>query len=1180
MIHSGIKEAMEKDRLVFFIGSGFSRSLGFPNWREMIIEFINELSVDEPELEEYKIVLKHISEIEVLEKLYPYRARLYKIMDKIFQLKEHHKEKIQLHKKIGEIATKIITTNYDKLFELALPDYKKIDNNNIFGIGNLEDIEKYIFKIHGCIDNPQTCVLFKSDYEELYVPENPAINRLNSIITDYTIVFIGFSLTDEHVRDQFERINKMFDGLARNHFIITTEETNLTKYNVKQIKLTEWSQLNKWFDSLIEVKRTYQETSIAQREVLIEVNPNIEVVQSSKKYLTKILILIASPLDREISYDFGNIAKYFSKYDVKIDCLYLTEETLHSLEDYDYLFIFSFYINKKIVIEDQMHKSKLISLETLEQHLGQEFINCIFLFLDKDITDQSYEELNYPWTILNYNEVEISNFVFSIVKKNNLNLLKSSMFINKEKIILLEAEKGNAIITIREDEEKKILASQIDPKRLSSFIGRTTDIVDITRKIIELNNQILTIKGSGGIGKTTIVKKVAYELFKRSYFSNGIKFVDCEPIKDYESFASKISSCFDLDNVVNFRDHISLNDFSLDMLLILDNFEVLVYLSDYEQIKDLVSFICDYVKVTITSREWIGLEYEEQHELRALTSEESLKIFKNNYNSKIDSSDEKYLKNEILDKLLNNNPLAIKLITKNLPKNIDVKILYQELSDDFFYFTNSGYFDIYDNNVDDKIERSESLYHSINYSYERLNSKEKLTFELLSLFPDGISMELFKQFFESKEFKYELNKITNKEITSLENKSLIEINSGLIELQSIIGKFASHQLINRTAEELSKYYKRAYQFNDFNLEMYSNVKKKYHRSKALGILDSSAENYLLSLSYIDKFEGDKSEKILYISYLSSNLSIIEQSPKFTNKLNDLIGYFEDLENGSTYLKLLICNINYFSGHFDESFSTIKKIFPISDWDKYDLRKTLNRSLISNVLNTYEMEGFEIQTTQFVLENLEFLYERNILSDLFKLGEFQACIEAMSSLTQESFFTFEIKYNLDQLDPKELIKYIENIYKKEFINIVQSNYILSKMKKNNKKNINQLVVTNAYTHGLKNLMLAFIEENDEKANNLYLKAISNLKHIKYYYLEAIYFYSDYLKSKNSADYEKWVNQGFEEVKEHNYKYLIHQYKNLMNDTSQIYVESDILLNSEYDYLSKVRQYIKKRDKEYI
>lgn len=94
--------------------------------------------------------------------------------------------------------------------------------------------------------------------------------------------------------------------------------------------------------------------------------------------------------------------------------------------------------------------------------------------------------------------------------------------INQEKFDLEAVEKGASRTVTRVDHSKRILSENIDTKNLVNFVGRKTDLEDITRKIIDTNKQVLTIKGSGGIGKTTIVKKVATELYERGYYPDGI----------------------------------------------------------------------------------------------------------------------------------------------------------------------------------------------------------------------------------------------------------------------------------------------------------------------------------------------------------------------------------------------------------------------------------------------------------------------------------------------------------------------------------------------------------------------------------------------------------------------------------------------------------------------------------
>ncbi|UNJ81300.1 SIR2 family NAD-dependent protein deacylase [Metabacillus dongyingensis] len=145
---------------------------------------------------------------------------------------------------LGEITTKIITTNYDQSLEEANPNFQKIDQLHEFDLATLDGLENYIFKLHGCISNVSSCVLFKADYDDLYNQNTAAIERLKSIITDQTIIFLGFSLSDPFVKMQFEYINKVYKGLGKTHYFVTTSDNNeLKDYGVSPIKLDNWSDI-------------------------------------------------------------------------------------------------------------------------------------------------------------------------------------------------------------------------------------------------------------------------------------------------------------------------------------------------------------------------------------------------------------------------------------------------------------------------------------------------------------------------------------------------------------------------------------------------------------------------------------------------------------------------------------------------------------------------------------------------------------------------------------------------------------------------------------------------------------------------------------------------------------------------------------------------------------------------
>ncbi|WP_157729310.1 SIR2 family protein [Tumebacillus algifaecis] len=1173
--HPEIIKAVQNDRLVFFIGSGFSRELGFPDWKGLLKEIIQALLPTNPN---YDLLIQtldegFLTEIEVLEKLQKHKKDVLEVLARTFQLHQANNSKLNKHRKLWKITKKFITTNYDKALETANQSSNKVVYDNEFYVAKLNVEDNYVFKLHGCIEDPSRCILFEENYKELYNGHSAAIETLKKIGSDKTIIFLGFSLADPFVKKQFDYINNVYKGMQNKHFIITTSGEDFETY-VEPIKIDNWGEaLDQLLDSLVVLKENVVQTSMTR---LIDVLEPSTQIHKTKEIIVasdiRIAILIATPINKQFDYDFDKIASHFSNLNITIDFFHLSVEALNNLEGFDYLLLFTESVQGKIVVEDDNFKAKTQSIQELEREIFDDQIKGIFLFIDKEV-EMDTTNISLPIVAQKFGNGKLSRFVFSTFKKAKASLLTEAVIINQDSLVLTKVESGSATI----NKKKSPLSKRIEPKNLKTFVGRGTDLEVLVRKILDIKQSILTIKGSGGIGKTTIIKKLAVEFSDRNYFVDGIFFIDCENIIDFQSFEYKVAMCFDLENSIDLMAYIKQDERKLSSLIIFDNFESLLYIEAEEirKIKNLVSFICDYATVVITSREWIGLDYEERYELRFFTTDEAVELFLKYYQHTINEIDMRILRADILENLLNNNPLAIKIIAKNIPKTKNMFALKEDLESDFFNTTQSGFENIFIKEADSNIERSKSLYQSIYYSYSKLAPREKLAFEILCLFPDGMHMETYKKFFEDKEIRLDMNRISDREIKSLENKSLVEITQGLLRLQSIVGRFAEHQFSRRTFDEKESYYRRAFQYVHFLVNVIDKMSKTEAFLSVVGeISENNKENFFKCLEYLDKFEFDMERKLEIILYFPHFVRSIDQRDRFEKIIIRLREHFRSVENSELLINLIlhVSKFLHYSGKFDDSLKGLVELIPMHKLNQLSNEVKTSGYIINWSLQSYLLIGNALEVLRYMINNNH--YNEHVFTlSLYYLGLFKS-FDDLRREKVNHFFRLESSYNRNILEIHTLEDYLCNIFEKDFTEVMQVNYIKAKMGYQTAENVMKLVVVNPYTQGLQNLMLAFLETNTDRAIHLYTEAIKNLDYVKYYQTEGIFFFSKFLKAINSMEYQKWFDRGYTSAKECEYRYLIHCFESLKTGEDEPYNEYKREFPDKLDIEGFIRKHSKK------
>jgi predicted ATPase/DNA-binding winged helix-turn-helix (wHTH) protein len=176
--------------------------------------------------------------------------------------------------------------------------------------------------------------------------------------------------------------------------------------------------------------------------------------------------------------------------------------------------------------------------------------------------------------------------------------------------------------------EDVVLASKFNPsgKRMwnavapsphNAFIGRERELAMLERKLQKKDVRLLTVTGSGGIGKTRLVLELASRLGANQPFADGIHFVDLAPLDNPDFVIGEIAHVFGLRDKAAVDSLSALKSYLYDknLLLILDNFEHVMPAVD-QMLEILTS--SRGTKVLITSRARLDLYGEQNLELQPM----------------------------------------------------------------------------------------------------------------------------------------------------------------------------------------------------------------------------------------------------------------------------------------------------------------------------------------------------------------------------------------------------------------------------------------------------------------------------------------------------------------------------------------------------------------------------------
>jgi predicted ATPase/DNA-binding SARP family transcriptional activator len=153
------------------------------------------------------------------------------------------------------------------------------------------------------------------------------------------------------------------------------------------------------------------------------------------------------------------------------------------------------------------------------------------------------------------------------------------------------------------------------PTQFPPFIGRETELNDLTRLLGSPDCRLISLVGPGGVGKTRLAIQLASQQVE--HFTDGIYFIPLAPIQNPEHIPITLAEVlkFSFYGAKNLFDQLFVYLHRKHILLIFDNFEHLIKGNEF--LTDLLS-ATHKLKILVTSRERLNLISETIFEVPGL----------------------------------------------------------------------------------------------------------------------------------------------------------------------------------------------------------------------------------------------------------------------------------------------------------------------------------------------------------------------------------------------------------------------------------------------------------------------------------------------------------------------------------------------------------------------------------
>ncbi len=239
----GIKDALDRDQLVVFVGAGASRLVGCIGWEDLAKDLVSacfeKKYINYKEKEKLSTEPDHRKTISICYHIIAERnkepALFYSHLNDALQPEPERAKQFPIYAELYRLRAIFVTTNVDDIFDKLFNQQAIIYKAKDFPRKSFDRTKLY--HLHGTIHDTSSLVFSVDEYIRHYRKKQVRA-FLQELFTKYTILFVGYGLAELQLLEYLIIGNEKDDGAVRHFYLLPMYkgEENLLEFQQAYFK--------------------------------------------------------------------------------------------------------------------------------------------------------------------------------------------------------------------------------------------------------------------------------------------------------------------------------------------------------------------------------------------------------------------------------------------------------------------------------------------------------------------------------------------------------------------------------------------------------------------------------------------------------------------------------------------------------------------------------------------------------------------------------------------------------------------------------------------------------------------------------------------------------------------------------------------------------------------------------